>query len=471
MPRRAAQVVPGSISRWLPARGRRRVLTDWLSPSRMLVLSFAALVAAGTLGFRLLPGIYTGPRMGWIDSLFMATSAVCVTGLVVINPATALTFYGQLWALLLIQLGGLGLLTLTSGILLTVGRRLSLRHEELMRSPSEDAEIDYRQLVRRVLRYTMLIELAGAVVLYAGWVGELGVGGAIWPAVFHAVSAFCNAGFSLFAGNMADRFHDPLALAVVMALVVLGGLGFLTLTELSRWLRTRSRGRRRLSLHSRIVLVATVLAILFGALAFGAFEWDNTLAGMAVRDRVMNAFFGSITARTAGFNSIDYGHVSPPAAFATILLMFMGGAPGSTAGGVKVTTVALLVLLAASRLRGSRTVSAFHRTVPDETLGRASGLVVISMAILIAALFLLIATDPVATSYDAFVRYLFEAVSAFGTVGLSMDLTTSLSPASRLVIAALMFIGRVGVMSLAAALALEPETLAFRYAKEDVAVG
>ncbi|MHB1225456.1 MAG: TrkH family potassium uptake protein [Gemmatimonadaceae bacterium] len=469
--RHQTPTLPGQFARWLPGTRRRRAFSRWLSPARFLVLSFAGLIVVGTLGFRLLPGLYVGAPLGWIDSLFIATSAVCVTGLTVVDPATYLTFHGQLWSLLLIQLGGLGLLTLTSGILLTVGRRLSLRHEELMRSTGDvNPEIDYRLLVRRVLAFTLIIESAGTAVLFIAWYDELGIIAGAWAAAFHAVSAFCNAGFSVFPGNLVAHQRDPLALGAVMVLIVLGGLGFLTLTELGRWLDRRSRSRR-LSLHSRLVLVSTAIALLLGALAFGLFEWHHTLDGLSRSDRVVNALFGSVTARTAGFATVNYAEVTGPTAFATIVLMFIGGAPGSTAGGIKVTTIAILVVMAWSRLRGARSVNAFHRTIPDETLGRAAGIVVIAAAVLMLAIFVLVAVDPHASSPEIFLRYMFEAVSAFGTVGLSMDLTPSLSPGARLVIVALMFIGRVGIMSFAAALTLQPHTLAFRYAREDVAVG
>jgi len=465
-------VLPSHFAQWLPNPRRRRAFAHWLSPARFLVLSFLTLVIIGTLGFRLLPSLYVGDRLGWIDSLFMATSAVCVTGLVVVDPATYFTFYGQLWTICLIQLGGLGLLTLTSGVLLTVGRRLSLRHEELMRSSSEtNPQIDYRLLVRRVLRYTLLIESVGAAALYVAWFGEMGFGGAVWPAVFHSISAFCNAGFSVFSDSMMSHRGNMLGMSTLMMLIVSGGLGFLTLTEIGRWLHGTSRHQRRLSLHARIVLVSTAVALILGMVAFSFFEWHNTLEGLPLHERIVSAMFGSVTARTAGFAAVDYNSITGPTAFATIILMFIGGAPGSTAGGIKVTTIAVLLMLALTRLRGARSVSAFHRAIPEETLGRATGLTVIAATVLITAIFVLLAVDPRASSPDEFLRYMFEAVSAFGTVGLSMDLTPSLSTGARLVITVLMFVGRVGLMSLAAALTLEPRNLPFRYAREDVAVG
>jgi trk system potassium uptake protein len=448
-----------------------------LSPSRLLVLSFALLVLVGTLGFRLVPGLAIAAPLSWTDALFMATSAVCVTGLAVVDPATELTFAGQLWILVLVQLGGLGLLTLTSGILLTIGRRLSLRHEALLHASDGGApSVDYRALVRRVLRFTFGIEAAGAALLWAAWAPTLGARDAAWPAAFHAVSAFCNAGFSVIPGGFLTQARLPVPLVVTMTLIVLGGLGFLTLDELSQRVR---RGRRAgggrhaawLSLHTRLVIVTTIALLVVGTIGFAIFEWDRTLAGLPLRSRLLNALFGSVTARTAGFNTVDYADVGAPTALMTMVLMFIGGAPGSTAGGVKTTTLALLVVLALSRLLGRRNVSAFHRTIPEETLGRAAGLMVLATTVLGLGVLLLVTVDPGAASQSRFLAYMFEAVSAFATVGLSANLTPDLSPDARIVVVGLMFVGRVGIMTAAAALALGPRSVPFRYAKEDVAIG
>lgn len=473
-----ARVPQERWERW-QLRRRRTWRSVWagLSPSRLLVLSFALLVLVGTLGFRLVPGLAIAGPLSWTDALFMATSAVCVTGLAVIDPATELTLAGQLWILLLVQLGGLGLLTLTSGILLTIGRRLSLRHEALLHASDGVAPtVDYRALVRRVLRFTFGLETVGAVLLWVAWVPTLGARGAAWPAAFHAVSAFCNAGFSVFPGGYATQARLPMTLLVTMALIVLGGLGFLTLEELSaRTRRPRRAGGGRhaawLSLHTRLVVVTTAVLLVVGTVGFAVFEWDGTLAGLPLRARLVNALFGSVTARTAGFNTVDYSDVGTPTALLTMVLMFIGGAPGSTAGGVKTTTLALLVVLAVSRILGRRNVSVFHRTIPEETLGRAAGLLVLATSVLGLGTLVLVAVDPGAASQERFLAYMFEAVSAFATVGLTANLTPDLSPAARIVIVVLMFVGRVGIMTAAAALVLGPRAVPFRYAKEDVAIG
>jgi len=458
--------------RW-QLRRRRTWRSVWagLSPSRLLVLSFALLVLVGTLGFRLLPVLASGGRLPWIDALFMATSAVCVTGLSVVDPATEMTLAGQLWTLLLVQLGGLGLLAFTSGILLTIGRRLSLRHEALVHGQDGVApQVDYRALVRRVLRHTLLIELVGFVMLVAVWTPRYGAVETLWPAAFHAVTAFMNAGFSTFPEGLAGHAGHTAALAVVMALALVGGLGFLVIEEVGAWMRRGRRGTR-LSLHARFVVVATVAISLAGAAAFALLEWHGVLADLTRGERFMHALFGGAAARTAGFNTVDFGTVRTPTALVTMGLMFVGGAPGSTAGGVKVTTFALLIVLAVARLLGRRSVSAFHRTIPEETLGRAAGLMVLAVIVLAVGLFALVTVDPHAGAHASFLAYMFEAVSAFGTAGLTMNLTPELSPGARGVVAALMFLGRVGIMTAAAALVLGPRSVPFRYAKEDVAIG
>lgn len=461
--------------RWLP-RNRPVTLADvWaaISPAQLLVIAFAALIAVGTLGFRLLPGLYTSEPLGWVDALFTATSAVCVTGLVVVDTATYFTPFGQAWILLLMQAGGLGILTLTSLVMLTVKRRLSLRHADLVTGAGGAGEaVDIRQLLRVVLRTTFTIEGIGALLLYGTWLRTYGWEGALWPSIFHAVSAFCNAGFSIFAHSFMGEAAHPLALWTVMALAMLGGLGFLTVAEVSDYARDR---RRRLSLHARFVLVGTAVAIVVGTIVFAYFEWENTLAGMSNADRLWNALFTAMVARTAGFNTVDVGAVTAPSALLMMILMFVGGAPASTAGGIKVTTAGVLVALMLSRLRGDERVSAWYRCVPDETIGRAVGLTLVASTVLITGLFLLIALESPgaapAAAQGEFIHLAFEATSALGTTGLSMNTTPTLSDPSRLLLVALMFIGRVGLLSVGAAITLSGRKQKFRYAYEDVAIG
>jgi trk system potassium uptake protein len=471
------------IRRWInewDVVGRRRT-SAWrrLTPPQLFVGSFAVLVLLGTLGLRLLPGLYTGERLGWLDALFTATSAVCVTGLIVVDTATYFTVAGQAFILLLIQLGGLGMITFTSLIIIVLGRRLSLRQEALSASAVEVApQVDFRRLTRDVVRFTFLFEAVGALLLYALWVPRFGFGGAMWPAVFHSISAFCNAGFSTFSDSLMGFQSAPVTLMVVMALIVLGGIGFLTIEELHLRYRAEREDRRfRISLHSRIVLATTALLIVGGWVLFALLEWRLTLGHLAWWDRVTNALFLSVTPRTAGFNTIDYAVASDSTNFLTILLMAVGGSPGSTAGGLKTTTVALIGLLAWSRFRGRAVTSLWNRSVPTETIQRAVGLFVVGFGVITAAIFLFTATEigPVAHPeiQGGFLPLMFEATSAFNTVGLSMGATPELSPFGRALTTLLMFVGRVGPLTFAAAIALSRPTTRgeFRYAYEDVVVG
>ncbi|ACY47046.1 TrkH family potassium uptake protein [Rhodothermus marinus] len=455
---------------------RRESFWRRLSPPQLFVGSFLLLILLGTLGLKTLPGLYTGAPLSWLDALFTATSAVCVTGLIVVDTATYFTVWGQAFILLLIQLGGLGIITFTTVLIVALGRRLSLRQQALAASAVEAApHVDYRQLARDVVRFTFLIEAAGALLLYLGFLPELGWRGAFWPAVFHAISAFCNAGFSTFSDSLVGFRTNPVVLPVIMVLIVVGGLGFLTLEELYLWRRSiRERRRFRLSLHSRLVLTTTVLLLGVGWVFFVFFEWKATLAALPLPAKLLNGLFMSVTARTAGFNTIDYGAATEQTNFLTILLMFVGGSPGSMAGGIKTTTIALLVLLAISRLRGQEVPSCWSRSVPHEVVQRAVGLFVVAVAVLMLGSFVLTATEIEhgVTAPGSFLKYLFEAYSAFGTVGLSMGVTPSLSTTGRWIIILLMFIGRVGPLTFAAALTIRRHrTRQFRYAYEDVVVG
>jgi trk system potassium uptake protein TrkH len=437
----------------------------------LFVGSFLMLIVVGTLGMKLLPGIFRGEPLGWIDALFTATSAVCVTGLQVVDMPLAFTFAGQAWLLLLIQLGGLGMIAFTSLIILALGRKLSLRHESMSASTQElPGQIDSRRLVVDVVRFTAVIEGTGAVLLYLCWLPSLGWREAAWPALFHSISAFCNAGFSTFEGNLARFQNAPMTQTVIMLLIIAGGIGFLTMEELWLWNKARRRQRRfRLSLYSRIVLVTTALLLVVGWFFFCLFEWEATLGKMSYGMRLVNAAFASVTARTAGYNTIDYAQATDSANFLTILLMTIGGSPGSTAGGIKTTTFALIALLAWSRYRGEEITSVWGRSLREETTDRAIGLFVVAFGIVTIAIFCLTITEG---TQGKFLHHMFEAASAFNTVGLTMGLTPQLQPASKLLLALLMFLGRVGPLTLAAALAIRSLAVGrFRYAYEEVAVG
>jgi len=450
-----------------------------LDPPRLFVVSFAALVALGTLGLKLLPGLYTGEPLSWLDALFTATSAVCVTGLIVVDTATYFTPAGQAFLLLLIQLGGLGIVAFTTLIILALGRRLPLHHEALSSSGTEvSPHLDFRTLGRDVVLFTLVFEALGFLALWLLWVPRFGPVDAAWPALFHAVSAFCNAGFSVFSDSLMGFQRGPWSLAVIMALILVGGIGFITMSELRLLLKGR-RARRavRLSLHSKLALSATAVLLVLGWVGFAIFEWQNTLSELPAWSRAMNALFMSVTARTAGFNTVSYAQASESSNFFSILLMSVGGSPGSTAGGLKTTTAAVIVLLAIARLRGEGVVNVWGRTIPSATVERAVGLFVVVFALVALATFTLTAAELGHAAHpDAaggLLMFMFEAASAFNTVGLSMGATPELGTVGRWVVILLMFVGRVGPVTFVAALVLRRTVhdRHFRYAHEDVITG
>jgi trk system potassium uptake protein len=450
-----------------------------MTSSRLLVLSFLGLILAGTVGLKTLPGLYTGPGLSWLDALFTATSAVCVTGLIVVDTATHFTPWGQGFLLALIQLGGLGILTFATLAILALGRRLSLHHEAITASAMEVVpDLRPRRMVRNLVVFTFLAEGIGTLLLFTFWLGQFPPGEALWHAVFQSVSAFCNAGFSTFGDSLTRFDGSGGTLMVVMALIVLGGIGFLTVEEVRIILLRKKAGRPKpLSLHSRLVLVTTAVLLAGGAVVYVFLEWQGILAGFSPASRVLNGLFMSVTARTAGFNTVDYGATADSTNFFTILLMSVGGSPGSTAGGLKTTTVALLGLLALSRLRGYDVTSAWGRSVPGETTQRAVGLAVlgfgtVTLGILLASVVELGGASGQITT-GLFMGHMFEVVSAFNTVGLSTGVTPDLSAAGKWLIVVLMFVGRVGPLTVATSLARERSNGAggFRYSYEDVVIG
>ena len=452
-----------------------RFLLRRLGGVQIFVLSFLVLIAIGTTGFLVLPGLYTGEEMGFVDALFTATSAVCVTGLIVVDTATYFTPFGQAWVLALIQAGGLGILTFTTLIFAALGRRSSLSLEEAVGGHSAILKnVESRHLVATIVAVTLALEAAGGVVLWLLWQDEMGWTGAFWPAVFHAVSAFCNAGFSVFTDSLVGFRTEEATLLVVGVLVILGGLGFIVVEDLRA--RYVKRTARRLSVHTRLVLAATAALLLVGWLLFAVFEWRHQLADLTLTERLANAAYMSVTPRTAGFNTVDYAEVTNPSLFLTILLMLVGGSPGSTAGGFKTVTFALLVLLLFARLRGDRQVHVFSRSIPLETLNRSIGLVIGGLTVLGSSVFFLMVSEAQVGGFGDridFVRFVFEAHSAFGTVGLSMGATPELSTAGRLMVTFLMFVGRVGPAAVVAAMfrARRQHHPRFRYGEEDVILG
>lgn len=412
------------------------------------LLAFFALVIAFGSVLLSLPGAWAGSaahqeRLPFLDALFISTSAVCVTGLVTVDTAD-FTRFGQSTILALIQIGGLGIISFTSLLLLVPGRRLPFRRLKTIRGFSVDGvEFDPAKIVRNIVLFTFIIEALGAAVLYSAF-SAAGDRTPLFTAVFHSVSAFCNAGFSPFRTSLEDFSRDPLILGTVAVLIVSGGIGFIVLQDLER----RARGKRkRLSYHSKLVLGATAVLIFAGAALFWLFERGNAFAGMTAIEQAVNAIFQSVTPRTAGFDAVPQLSLAPPSKFLTILFMFIGGAPGSIAGGIKVTTACMVFLVMVKRPDERGDISALKRRIPFSALNSA-------VVYFLKALFLLILSAGALSLTEGargapFGHAVFESVSAFGTVGLSLDFTSGLSGAGKLVIIATMFAGRVGLVALA----------------------
>ena len=421
-----------------------------LAPNRALALGFLAIILAGAL-LLMLPIANRGGRgLSFLDSLFTATSATCVTGLVVADTWSQFNLLGQVILLVLIQVGGLGYMTMMLQASLLMGRKIGLRQRSvMMESVSAQRLSDVLTLLRYILGGTALIEGAGAVLLSIRFIPELGPARGIWYAVFHSVSAFCNAGFDLMGfrepySSLTHYVYDPLVNLTACALVLLGGLGFLV------WRDVRENGLRlrRYSLHSKLMLTATLVLTVGGTALFWLAERDNLLAGMDPGQQALVSLFQAVSPRTAGFNTVDLSKLTSGGGLLTIVLMFIGAGPGSTGGGVKVTTVVVCLLTLAAYIRGRREVGAFNRRLDEEQIHRSAAGVTLYMTLAMAGGFLILATQPFPLQ-DA----LFEVFSALSTVGLSTGITRELSALNRAVVIAMMYCGRIGSLSMLMALA------------------
>lgn len=438
------------------------------------VAGFAAVILAGSLALWAIP-TRTDLHIPFLDAVFMATSATCVTGLSLYDISALFRPSAQGVLLALIQVGGLGIMVFSTVLLMALGQRVSFQSRFLLQDTyTYGPSAHLGSLIVHVMLFTALIEGAGSVLLAGVFLHRMPPGEAVFHALFHSVSAFCNAGFSLFADSLMGFQDSPLVLLTMAGLIISGGLGFLVLHETARALRWR-KPWRRLSLHSKLAVTTTVFLLISGTVFFLITEWANTLAGLPLHGKILASFFQSVTTRTAGFNSLDFSRMKELTLLGTILLMFVGTCPGSTGGGVKTTTLAVLVALSRARLKGSPCVHAFKRTISDETLRRAFSVFVLSAVVVVLGTAFLLASElgslHVPEGRGRFLDLLFEATSAFGTVGLSLGATPTLSSWGKVTVIALMFIGRLGPLVLAAAIQPSTRTGRYEYAEEPVMIG
>ncbi len=444
------------------------------SPARISILGFAALISIGTF-LLMLPAASTEKNLGFVNALFTSTSATCVTGLVVVDTGKALTLFGQLVVLFFIQVGGLGIMTISTLFLMIAGGRSSLAGRVVIQDTlTHGEERSLFSILRDVAIFTFVIEGLGMAFIFFRFLPGREICDALYLSVFHSVSAFCNAGFSIFSESFITYREDWVLNLVICFLIVTGGIGFPVLSELKRQFPFNGRTWSRLSLHSKLVLSVTAFLLIIGSLFFILTEWHNTLAPLSYMNRCLAGFFQAVTARTAGFNTLPIGDMANASLFFLILMMFIGASPGSCGGGIKTTTLACLTMLGVSRLRGQRHPQLFRRTISEGSVGKAISIVMVSTSIVIAATFLLLITElgeiPHYLSRGTFLELLFEVVSAFGTVGLSTGVTHGLSTAGKLIVTVVMFVGRLGPLVIAMAVSRR-RTSRYYYAEESIMVG
>ena len=443
-----------------------------LSPARIFVLSFAGVIMTGAI-LLWFPFSATKGHLRFVDALFSSTSAVCVTGLVVIDIGKDLSTLGQVITIFLFQIGGLGIITFSTVFFVLMGRGISFKGREIVQSTFlHTPRRDFVVIAKSVLLFTFITEALGTLFLFIRFSQDFSVGKALYHAIYNAISAFNNCGYSLFSDNLMGYQGDLTVNLTIMGLIVVGGIGFIVQYEVFSKLRGV---QKKLSVHTRIVMITTAILILSGAILFYLFERNHIIKGVPVQTKILTSFFQSITPRTCGFNTVDIGLLANDTILLLIVLMFIGASPGSTGGGVKTSSAALLVMLLWNRLKGNEDVNIFNRTIPKEIVSRAISIIfasAFSVAIITSVLLITGGGNlPITESRHFFVEYLFDTVSAFGTVGLSMGITPKLNDLQKYALILMMFAGRVGPLTLAFSLSRSTGRKSLTYAEEGVMVG
>ncbi len=435
---------------------------------QIIALGYLCIVFVGTILLMLPISTKSGESPTLLTAAFTSVSASCVTGLVAQNTATYWSLFGQIVILTLIQLGGLGYMTIATFFYRLVIRKRGLREKVIMAETINTTRLNnFSSLIKKIIFGTLLFEGIGAALLSISFIKYFGVAKGIYFAVFHSISAFCNAGFDLLGENtpfvsLMDFSNDYIVLLTISALIIIGSLGFLVWDDIS----VKHLSFKKLNLHSKIVLTVSGMLLLAGFALFFIFEYNNLLKDMPLSQKLLNAFFASVTPRTAGFNSIDMATLSQSSVLLTLFLMFIGGSSGSTAGGVKTTSVFVVIAYAFSTIRGNEEVAVFGKTIKTEFLKKAILIITINLTLIIFTTLIICGVDNVSMS-DA----LLETVSAMSTVGLTAGITTSLSSVSKIALMFLMFCGRVGSVSFASALFEKRVNPPISYPAESITVG
>ena len=450
------QVLPRIIN-----RPRQRGIS-----TTILIWGFAGIVVIGTLLLMLPFASESGKATHPVDALFTATSASCVTGLSVVDTADHWSYFGEGVIMVLAQFGGWGFMTLATLFLLALGRRIGLRERILIRESMGVERLGgVVRIVRQIAVFTIIMEVIGAALVYISISTRYTTGVAIWKSVFQSISAFNNCGFDLFGGlrSKADYQGDPLLILTTAGLIIAGGISYLVIADIAK-----ARNFTRLSLDSKLVITTTLCLLGVGTIVILLTEMNNpaTLGPLPLSQKILNAFFHAVTPRTAGFSTLNIGSFAIYSLFFIMALMFVGGASGSTAGGIKVNTFGLLIATILSTIRGKEKAGAFGREFTTQQIYRALTLMILSITLIAVIVFILSITEKF-----TFLQLLFETVSAFGTVGLSTGITPGLSIAGKLIITLMMFIGRVGPLALVLSLAQRQQVTEFNYPQETIRIG
>ncbi|MBN1296978.1 ATPase [bacterium] len=456
---------------------RRRLMKA--HPATLILFGFLLAIITGTLLLKL-PISTRATSISWIDALFTATSAVCVTGLIVVDTGHFFSLFGQCVILALIQIGGLGIMTVSVAMFRWFGHSVSFRYRMAVQDMyTHTPREDIFSVLKSIFIFTVVAETMGTLLLTIHWHQELPWSQAVYTAAFHSISAFCNAGFALFPDSMM-RYSDSFLLnATVCSLIVFGGIGFPVIYDIRSAMTQQNGHTMRLSIQTKSVLITTVLLILGGAAMFALLESngsDSTDPTDSLPDRILIPVFQSVTCRTAGFNTVDIASLKTATLVVCLFLMFIGASPGSCGGGVKTTTLAILAAFTINRFRRKKRVSLFKKSIPTETVTRSFLLVLLSIGIIGLIMFLILAGDALygKTSPDqsrSFLAVLFETVSAFGTVGLSMGITPNLGAWGKSLIIVTMIIGRAGVLTVAYIFAGTGNVNGIEYSEENMMVG
>ena len=442
-------------------------IKDYLDPPKILVMGFAAVILIGAILLTLPIATEDGQGLSFLNALFTATSATCVTGLVVVDTGDTFSLFGELVIISLIQIGGLGFMTFATFLFFLLGKRISLKERLLLKESLNNLSIEgIVRLVKRVLIFTAVIESVGGIILSIRFSFDMPIGRAIYYGFFHAISNFNNAGFDLMGEfrSLTPYVDDPIVVITICSLITLGGLGFIVMNELYEY-----RTTRRLSMHAKVVLWATLVLTLGAMILIFTFEYGNTktLEPLSNIGKVLGSLFQAVTPRTAGANTLPLADLTQSTLFLTIFLMFIGAGPGSTAGGIKITTFVVLLATVWSQIKGKEDVVLFKRRIVIETILKALTVTISGLFLVITMTMLLSITEH---GHD-FMMYLFEATSAFGTVGLSIGLTPELSSIGRILIIFTMFAGRLGPLTVAFAIAMRGKSDPFRHPKGKIMIG